>query len=51
MIIKLWDVQTGECLKALRVPRPDQRMNITSVTGLREAQKATIKALGAAEFE
>jgi WD40 repeat protein/DNA-binding SARP family transcriptional activator len=47
--IKLWDVQTGECLKTLRADRPYERMNITGVTGLTEAQKATLKALGAIE--
>ena len=49
--IKLWDIQTGECLKTLRVPRPYEGMNITGVTGLTSAQKATLKALGAVEFE
>ncbi len=47
--IKLWDIQTGECLKTLRADRPYERMNITSVTGLTEAQKVTLKALGAIE--
>ncbi len=45
--IKLWDVDTGECLKTLRATRPYEGMNITGVTGLTEAQKATLKALGA----
>ncbi|TEU17946.1 MAG: hypothetical protein E3J21_07060 [Anaerolineales bacterium] len=49
--IKLWDVQTGECLKTLRPDRPYERMNITGVTGLTEAQKATLRALGAVENE
>jgi WD40 repeat protein len=47
--IKLWDVQTGECIKTLRSERPYERMNITGVTGVTEAQKATLKALGAIE--
>jgi WD40 repeat protein len=47
--IKLWDVQTGECLKTLRSDRPYEGMNITGVTGITEAQKATLKALGAVE--
>jgi WD40 repeat protein len=47
--IKLWDVQTSTCLKTLRADRPYERMNITGVTGLTEAQKATLKALGAVE--
>ncbi len=47
--IKLWDVETGECLKTLRPDRPYEGMNITGVTGLTEAQKSTLKALGAVE--
>jgi WD40 repeat protein len=47
--IKLWDFNTGECLKTLRAARPYEGMNITGVTGLTEAQKATLKALGAVE--
>jgi predicted NACHT family NTPase len=45
--IKLWDV-TGECLKTL-TDRPYEGMNITDVTGLTEAEKATLKTLGAVE--
>ncbi|MCB0193106.1 MAG: helix-turn-helix domain-containing protein [Anaerolineae bacterium] len=45
--IKFWNVQTGECIKTLRPDRPYERMNITGVTGLTEAQKASLKALGA----
>jgi WD40 repeat protein len=48
-IIKLWDVQTGKCLKTLRSDRPYEGMNIIGVTGITEAQKATLKALGAVE--
>ncbi|MDJ0589135.1 MAG: NB-ARC domain-containing protein [Pleurocapsa sp. MO_226.B13] len=47
--IKLWDVNTGECLKTLRPARPYEGMNIAGVTGLTEAQKATLKSLGAVE--
>ena len=47
--IKVWDVKTGECLKTLRTERPYEGRNITGVTGLTEAQKATLKALGAIE--
>jgi WD40 repeat protein len=47
--IKLWDVRTGECLKTLRADRPYEGTNITGVTGLSPAQKATLKALGASE--
>jgi WD40 repeat protein len=45
--IKLWDVKTGECLKTLKADRPYEGMNITGVTGITEAQKASLIALGA----
>jgi WD40 repeat protein len=47
--IKHWDVKTGECLKTLISERPYEGMNITGVTGLMEAEKASLKALGAVE--
>lgn len=47
--IKLWDVQTGECIKTLRSDRPYERMDITDVKGLNDAQKAMLRALGAIE--
>lgn len=49
--LRVWDVQTGECLQSLYTPYPYDGMNITGVTGLTEAQKATLKALGAMEVE
>ena len=49
--IKIWDVQTGEYLRTLKSDRPYERMNITGVRGLTEAQKATLRALGAIEDE
>ena len=45
--IKLWDTQTGECFKTLRAKRPYEGMNITGITGITEAQQATLQALGA----
>ena len=48
--IKIWQVEMGECLKTLRAERPYEGMNITGVTGLTEAQKATLKTLGAVEI-
>jgi WD40 repeat protein len=47
--IKLWDWNSRKCLKTLKADLPYQNMNITSVTGLTQAQKATLKALGAIE--
>ncbi|MUL34933.1 hypothetical protein BWI75_00775 [Gloeocapsopsis sp. AAB1 = 1H9] len=48
--IKLWDIKTGECLKTLRVTRPYEGMNITAAKGLTEAQKTTLKVLGAIDI-
>jgi predicted NACHT family NTPase len=45
--IKIWDVKTGECLKTLIAERPYEGMNIAGVTGLTDAEKATIASLGA----
>ncbi|MDZ8050387.1 MAG: NB-ARC domain-containing protein [Aulosira sp. ZfuCHP01] len=47
--IRVWDVTTGECLQILRSPRPYENLNIQGVTGLSNAQKATLKILGAVE--
>ena len=46
-IIMLWERQTGKCLATLRSDRPYERMNISGVTGLTEAQKASLTTLGA----
>jgi len=48
-VINIWDSQTGACLHTLRNDRPYERMNITQVKGLTEAQKATLLLLGAIE--
>ena len=48
-MVKIWDINIGKCLKTLQSPRPYERMNITRVTGLTEAQKSTLMTLGAFE--
>jgi WD40 repeat protein len=47
--IMIHDAHSGELLKILRRDRPYERLNITGVKGLTEAQKATLHALGAIE--
>ena len=47
--IKLWNIPTGECLKTLISERPYELMNITATQGLTEAQKASLRELGAVE--
>jgi len=49
--ILLWDLHSGEHLQTLRRDRPYERLNITGIRGLTEAQKATLRALGAVEDE
>ncbi len=48
-LIKLWDPVTGECISSFRAERPYEQMNITGITGMTEAQKASLKHLGAYE--
>ncbi len=45
--IKCWDVESGECLKTLRVPRPYEGMDITGVKGLTDGHLQMLKTLGA----
>jgi WD40 repeat protein len=47
--IKLWEVETGVCLDTLKPERIYEGTIITGVAGLTEAQKETLKALGAVE--
>jgi WD40 repeat protein len=45
--VKGWQLNTEACLQTLQPPRPYEGMNITAATGLTEAQKTTLIALGA----
>jgi len=45
--IRLWNINTGKCVKVLQKPQPYDGMNITNVSGMTNAQKTTLKALGA----
>ena len=47
--IRLWDLGSGEPLQTLRRDRPYERLNITGIRGLTEAQKGSLRALGAFE--
>ena len=48
--IMLWDLESGEHLRTLRRDRPYERLDITGIRGWTEAQKATLRALGAIEL-
>ncbi|MBD2088358.1 WD40 repeat domain-containing protein [Microcoleus sp. FACHB-1515] len=47
--IRFWDIATGKALHTIRTPRPYEGMNVTGVVGVSDAQKATLRALGAIE--
>jgi WD40 repeat protein len=47
--IMIHDTHSGDLLKTLRRDRPYERLDITGVKGLTEAQIATLRALGAIE--
>jgi WD40 repeat protein len=47
--IHLWDLERGEHLRTLRRDRPYERLTITGIQGLTQAEIATLRALGAIE--
>jgi WD40 repeat protein/DNA-binding SARP family transcriptional activator len=47
--IRTWDVANGACLGVIRAPGPYAGMHIAGITGLSEAQRDALKALGAVE--
>ncbi len=46
---QVWDLASGQHLRTLRRDRPYERLDISGVQGLTEAQKASLRALGAIE--
>ncbi len=48
-IIMIWDLRSAGHLQTMRRDRPYERLNITGIRGVTEAQKATLRALGAME--
>ena len=47
--IRLWGLERGKHVRTLRPDRPYERLNITGVQGLTQAEIATLRALGAIE--
>ena len=47
--IHLWELERGEPLRTLRRDRPYERLNITGIRGLTQAELATLRSLGAIE--
>jgi WD40 repeat protein len=48
-VITLWHLESGEPLHTLRRDRLYERLTITGIRGLTEAQRASLRALGAVE--
>jgi WD40 repeat protein len=49
--IMLWDLRSGDHLQTLRRDRPYERMDISGLSGISEAQRAALIGLGAIELE
>jgi WD40 repeat protein len=47
--VLLWDLATRNRLQTLRQDRPYERLNISGIRGLTEAQKENLRVLGAIE--
>ena len=47
--VKLWDGASGAAVRTLRGDRRYERLDITGLTGVTEAQRAALLALGAIE--
>ncbi|MFL5806525.1 MAG: tetratricopeptide repeat protein, partial [Roseiflexaceae bacterium] len=47
--VRLWEASSGRCLHTLRAERRYERMDIRGLTGVTEAQRAALLALGAVE--
>jgi len=50
-VIQLWDMQSHQHLATLRADRPYERLDISNTSGLTNAQKAALRALGAVGAE
>ena len=49
--IRVWDASTGTCLRTLRAERRYERLATAGLTGITEAQRAALLALGALDQE
>ena len=47
--VRPWEASSGTCLRTLRVDRRYERLAITGLTGITDAQHAALLALGAVE--
>ena len=49
LLVTIWELESGEHLRTLRRGRPYERLDVSGVQGLTDAQRATLRALGAIE--
>ena len=47
--VRLWETASGACVRTLRIERRYERLDITGLTGVTDAQRAALLALGAIE--
>jgi len=47
--VRLWEAQSGSCLRTLRPERRYERLDITGLRGITDAQRTALLALGAIE--
>ena len=47
--VRLWDVRSGGLLRTLRLERRYEALDVTGLTGITDAQRSTLVALGAIE--
>ena len=47
--VRLWEARSGTCLRTLRVDRRYERLDITGLSGVTEAQRTALLALGAVD--
>jgi hypothetical protein len=48
-MVRVWATASGTCLHTLRSDRRHERLDITGLTGVTNAQRAALYALGAVE--
>jgi WD40 repeat protein len=48
---RLWDTRSGACLRTLRSDRRYERLDITGLTGVTEAQRSALLTLGAVDHQ
>ena len=49
-LIYLWNVNSGTCVRTMRVQLPYENMDITGIRGITDAQISSLKVLGAVEM-